>query len=232
MGGVTVSLKKVTLRRCLDCRLVSDSFLFSDASTWALTSRQIFLHATWMLNCPACGCWKTPRPGNSCCGNRGMSYKRACTYKTKVNNINKSHFVLTEEKNAASLSALSFSVEKLLSVCSSSCLPGGGSNTELALHCLHFCQGNTMVRTDAIVIIQNFHYSSTHHDLLPIIPTPPLLLSDFLFCFFIFYFFLHLQQHCMPHLFCSPPSFACIVGHSGDAAVLTALTNRRLPLFR
>lgn len=37
------------------------------------------------------------------------------------------------------------SVEKLLSMCSSSCLPGGGSNTELALHCLHYCQGNTMV---------------------------------------------------------------------------------------
>lgn len=37
------------------------------------------------------------------------------------------------------------SVEKLLSMCSSSCLPGGGSNSELALHCLHSCQGDTMV---------------------------------------------------------------------------------------
>lgn len=39
----------------------------------------------------------------------------------------------------------SSAVEKLLSVCGSSCLPGGGSNTELALHCLHYCQGDTMV---------------------------------------------------------------------------------------
>lgn len=38
-------------------------------------------------------------------------------------------------------------VEKLLSMCSSSCLPGGGSNTELALHCLHYCHGNTMVNS-------------------------------------------------------------------------------------
>lgn len=36
-------------------------------------------------------------------------------------------------------------VEKLLSMCSSSCLPGGGSNTELALHCLHLCHGDTVV---------------------------------------------------------------------------------------
>ncbi|XP_024144327.1 transcriptional-regulating factor 1 isoform X2 [Oryzias melastigma] len=55
-------------------------------------------------------------------------------------------------------------VEKLLSVCSSSCLPGGGSNTELALHCLHFCQGNTMATLEMLLFSQHsptgdYHYS-------------------------------------------------------------------------
>lgn len=63
-------------------------------------------------------------------------------------------------------------VEKLLSMCSSSCLPGGGSNTELALHCLHYCQGNTMVKSDTIIIYSSLlllftrsiilYHSSTH----------------------------------------------------------------------
>ncbi|KAG7243287.1 hypothetical protein INR49_011740 [Caranx melampygus] len=42
-------------------------------------------------------------------------------------------------------------VETLLSMCSSSCLPGGGSNTELALHCLHHCQGNTMATLEMLL---------------------------------------------------------------------------------
>uniref|UniRef100_A0A8C7YK39 Transcriptional-regulating factor 1-like n=1 Tax=Oryzias sinensis TaxID=183150 RepID=A0A8C7YK39_9TELE len=55
-------------------------------------------------------------------------------------------------------------VEKLLSVCSSSCLPGGGSNTELALHCLHYCQGNTMATLEMLLFSQHspagdYHYS-------------------------------------------------------------------------
>ncbi|XP_069573119.1 uncharacterized protein [Brachyistius frenatus] len=55
-------------------------------------------------------------------------------------------------------------VEKLLSMCSSSCLPGGGSNTELALHCLHYCQGNTMATLEMLLFSQplptgDYHYS-------------------------------------------------------------------------
>ncbi|XP_029944321.1 uncharacterized protein LOC115386230 [Salarias fasciatus] len=55
-------------------------------------------------------------------------------------------------------------VEKLLSMCSSSCLPGGGSNTELALHCLHYCQGNTMATLEMLLFSQHspagdYHYS-------------------------------------------------------------------------
>ncbi|XP_040886848.1 uncharacterized protein LOC121176828 [Toxotes jaculatrix] len=57
-------------------------------------------------------------------------------------------------------------VERLLSVCSSSCLPGGGSNTELALHCLHYCQGNTMATLEMLLFSEpsptgNYHYSGS-----------------------------------------------------------------------
>ncbi|KAM4536572.1 uncharacterized protein PAE49_021113 isoform 1-T2 [Odontesthes bonariensis] len=57
-----------------------------------------------------------------------------------------------------------YQVEKLLSMCSSSCLPGGGSNTELALHCLHHCQGNTMATLEMLLFSQplptgDYHYS-------------------------------------------------------------------------
>ncbi|CAN9509508.1 unnamed protein product [Ophioblennius macclurei] len=55
-------------------------------------------------------------------------------------------------------------VEKLLSMCSSSCLPGGGSNTELALHCLHYCHGDTMATLNMLLFSQctptgDYHYS-------------------------------------------------------------------------
>ncbi|XP_070400363.1 transcriptional-regulating factor 1 isoform X2 [Nothobranchius furzeri] len=55
-------------------------------------------------------------------------------------------------------------VEKLLSVCSSSCLPGGGSNTDLALHCLHYCQGDTMATLEMLLFSHpsptgDYHYS-------------------------------------------------------------------------
>nr|XP_046237291.1 uncharacterized protein LOC124054883 [Scatophagus argus]XP_046237292.1 uncharacterized protein LOC124054883 [Scatophagus argus] len=57
-------------------------------------------------------------------------------------------------------------VEKLLSMCSSSCLPGGGSNTELALHCLHYCQGNTVATVEMLLFSQlspagDYHYSGS-----------------------------------------------------------------------
>ncbi|XP_074478959.1 uncharacterized protein LOC141760225 isoform X1 [Sebastes fasciatus] len=57
-------------------------------------------------------------------------------------------------------------VEKLLSMCSSSCVPGGGSNTELTLHCLHYCQGNTMATLEMLLFSQpsptgDYHYSGS-----------------------------------------------------------------------
>ncbi|XP_038588598.1 uncharacterized protein LOC119913271 isoform X3 [Micropterus salmoides] len=57
-------------------------------------------------------------------------------------------------------------VEKLLSMCSSSCIPGGGSNTELALHCLHYCQGNAMASLEMLLFSQpsptgDYHYSGS-----------------------------------------------------------------------
>ncbi|XP_029382312.1 transcriptional-regulating factor 1-like isoform X2 [Echeneis naucrates] len=61
---------------------------------------------------------------------------------------------------------LQHKVEKLLSMCSSSCLPGGGSNTELALHCLHYCQGNTMATLEILLFSKpsptgDYHYSGS-----------------------------------------------------------------------
>ncbi|XP_070710947.1 transcriptional-regulating factor 1-like [Pempheris klunzingeri] len=51
-------------------------------------------------------------------------------------------------------------------MCSSSCLPGGGRNTELALHCLHYCQGNTMATLEMLLFSQpsptgDYHYSGS-----------------------------------------------------------------------
>ncbi|XP_038130695.1 zinc finger protein 541-like isoform X1 [Cyprinodon tularosa] len=57
-------------------------------------------------------------------------------------------------------------VEKLLSMCSSSCLPGGGSNTDLALHCLHYSQGDTMAALEMLLFSTpspagDYHYSGS-----------------------------------------------------------------------
>ncbi|XP_071750357.2 uncharacterized protein LOC139907758 [Centroberyx gerrardi] len=57
-------------------------------------------------------------------------------------------------------------VERLLSMSSSSCLPGGGSNTELALHCLHSCQGDIMATLEMLLFSQpsptgDYHYSGS-----------------------------------------------------------------------
>ncbi|KAM6894208.1 uncharacterized protein PEZ65_021891 [Lycodopsis pacificus] len=57
-------------------------------------------------------------------------------------------------------------VELLLSMCSSSCVPGGGSNTELTLHCLHYCQGNAMATLDMLLFSHpsptgDYHYSGS-----------------------------------------------------------------------
>ncbi|KAM6908929.1 zinc finger protein 541-like [Xenentodon cancila] len=67
-----------------------------------------------------------------------------------------------DELNKSAL--LQDQVGKLLSMCSSSCLPGGGSNTELALRCLHCCHGNTMATLEMLLFSQDlptgdYHYS-------------------------------------------------------------------------
>lgn len=54
-------------------------------------------------------------------------------------------------------------VEKLLQMSSSSCLPGGGTNTELALHCLHRCHGDTMATLEMLLFSEpmpagDYHY--------------------------------------------------------------------------
>ncbi|KAF7664268.1 hypothetical protein LDENG_00181740 [Lucifuga dentata] len=59
-----------------------------------------------------------------------------------------------------------YQVERLLMMCSSSCLPEGGSNTELALHCLHHCKGNTMETLEMLLFSQpspkgDYHYSGS-----------------------------------------------------------------------
>ncbi|KAM8881202.1 uncharacterized protein ACB058_001443 isoform 1-T2 [Synchiropus picturatus] len=69
---------------------------------------------------------------------------------------------LGQEGNAA----LQDHVEKLLLMCSSSCLPGGGSNTELALHCLHCCNGDVMMTLEMLMFTQpspvrDYHYSGS-----------------------------------------------------------------------
>ncbi|KAJ0006578.1 hypothetical protein NQD34_013851 [Periophthalmus magnuspinnatus] len=54
-------------------------------------------------------------------------------------------------------------VEKLLQMCSSSCLPGGGTNTELALHCLHLCHGDVLATLEMLLFTRprpagDYHY--------------------------------------------------------------------------
>ncbi|KAL0970697.1 hypothetical protein UPYG_G00245870 [Umbra pygmaea] len=58
-------------------------------------------------------------------------------------------------------------VEAVLSVCSSSCLPGGGSNTELALHCLYRCHGDTVATVEKLLFSTpsstgDYHYAGSH----------------------------------------------------------------------
>ncbi|XP_063060089.1 zinc finger protein 541 isoform X2 [Engraulis encrasicolus] len=51
-------------------------------------------------------------------------------------------------------------VTEFLNMCCSSVLPGGGTNTELALHCLHEAQGNTMAALDLLLVRGDFRFSS------------------------------------------------------------------------
>uniref|UniRef100_A0A4W5L7J4 ELM2 domain-containing protein n=1 Tax=Hucho hucho TaxID=62062 RepID=A0A4W5L7J4_9TELE len=57
-------------------------------------------------------------------------------------------------------------VEAVLSLCSSSCLPGGGSNTELALHCLYLCHGDTLATLERLFFSNpstavGYHYAGS-----------------------------------------------------------------------
>ncbi|XP_024250358.1 zinc finger protein 541 isoform X1 [Oncorhynchus tshawytscha] len=52
-------------------------------------------------------------------------------------------------------------VTKLIDLCCSSVLPGGGTNTELALHCLHEVQGDILAALDLLLVRGDFR-SSTH----------------------------------------------------------------------
>eukprot|EP00063_Salmo_salar_P037389 XP_014012224.1 PREDICTED: uncharacterized protein LOC106578136 [Salmo salar] len=57
-------------------------------------------------------------------------------------------------------------VAAMLSVCSSSCLPGGGSNTELALHCLYLCHGDTLATLEKLLFstpssARDYHYAGS-----------------------------------------------------------------------
>lgn len=60
-------------------------------------------------------------------------------------------------------SVLQDQVDKLLQMSSSSCVPGGGTNTELALHCLHHCHGDVMTTLEMLLFSQpvpagDYHY--------------------------------------------------------------------------
>lgn len=54
-------------------------------STWAVTSRQRFLHALQVERAQVCGRLRRNLLGNSCSGNRGTSWRRAPTQRTSVN---------------------------------------------------------------------------------------------------------------------------------------------------
>ncbi|MGH0161497.1 UNVERIFIED_CONTAM: hypothetical protein FKN15_040994 [Acipenser sinensis] len=64
-------------------------------------------------------------------------------------------------------------VEKLLSVGCSSALPGGGANTELALHCLHEAEGDVLAALKTLLFtgpqrppqhpLRDYHYAGSDH---------------------------------------------------------------------
>ncbi|XP_076867270.1 uncharacterized protein znf541 isoform X2 [Brachyhypopomus gauderio] len=53
-------------------------------------------------------------------------------------------------------------VTVFLDMCCSSVLPGGGTNVELALHCLHEVQGDTLAALDLLLLRGDYRTSSTH----------------------------------------------------------------------
>ncbi|XP_016372786.1 zinc finger protein 541 [Sinocyclocheilus rhinocerous] len=64
-------------------------------------------------------------------------------------------------------------VKELLDMCCSSLLPGGGTNIEFALHCLHEVQGNIMAALDLLLMrgdfrtswhpLNDYHYTGSDH---------------------------------------------------------------------
>ncbi|KAJ8338062.1 hypothetical protein SKAU_G00370280 [Synaphobranchus kaupii] len=58
-------------------------------------------------------------------------------------------------------------VENLLDLCSSSALPGGGTNLELALHCISRCQGDMLATVEMLLLSippssEDYHYSGSN----------------------------------------------------------------------
>ncbi|KAM9441339.1 uncharacterized protein znf541 isoform 1-T1 [Clarias gariepinus] len=64
-------------------------------------------------------------------------------------------------------------VTEFLGLCCSSVLPGGGTNTELALHCLHEVQGDNLAALDLLLVrgdyrtschpLSDYHYTGSDH---------------------------------------------------------------------
>ncbi|KAK2816475.1 hypothetical protein Q7C36_022746 [Tachysurus vachellii] len=64
-------------------------------------------------------------------------------------------------------------VTEFLNMCCSSVLPGGGTNTELALHCLHEVQGDILAALDLLLVrgdyrtschpLSDYHYTGSDH---------------------------------------------------------------------
>nr|XP_061817074.1 uncharacterized protein LOC133606773 isoform X1 [Nerophis lumbriciformis]XP_061817075.1 uncharacterized protein LOC133606773 isoform X1 [Nerophis lumbriciformis] len=80
--------------------------------------------------------------------------------------LNYEQLLWKPQRELAESGALQDQVEKLLLLCSSSCLPGGGSNTELALHCLHSCKGDIVATLEMLLQKQawptgDYHYSGS-----------------------------------------------------------------------
>lgn len=69
----------------LGCHLFKPSvFLPPGVSTWAVTSRQRFLHVLQVERAQVCVHLRRNLLGNSCSGNRGTSWRRVPTQRTKV----------------------------------------------------------------------------------------------------------------------------------------------------
>ncbi|XP_076145344.1 uncharacterized protein LOC143127629 [Alosa pseudoharengus] len=54
-------------------------------------------------------------------------------------------------------------VERVLELCSSGAVPGGGTNVELALHCLHHCQGDIMTAVEMLLFSHPFPAGDYHY---------------------------------------------------------------------